>query len=113
MNSETYQRGERPPDWKKVQKEDPSNKLLSYFSPRRLTAEELRDGMLFVSGELNLEMGGLPIFPEINMGSCLAAAPCDGSVRLLTSLREIRDAKSAHRLCVSISRFARSNAGSI
>ncbi len=80
MNSETYQRGERPPDRKKVEKKDPSNKLLSYFLPRRLTAEELRDGMLFVSGELNLEMGGLPIFPEINMEVALQPRHVMGSV---------------------------------
>lgn len=80
MNSETYQRGERPPDRKMVQKKDPSNKLLSYFTPRRLTAEELRDGMLFVSGELNLEMGGLPIFPEINMEVALQPRHVMGSV---------------------------------
>ena len=30
-------------------------------------AEELRDGILLVSGELNRELGGLPIMPEINL----------------------------------------------
>ena len=41
--------------------------LLAVYEPRRLTAEELRDGMLAITGELNNEMGGLPIMPEINM----------------------------------------------
>ena len=45
-----------------------------------MTAEELRDGMLFVSGELNLEMGGLPIFPEINMEVALQPRHVMGSV---------------------------------
>ena len=35
--------------------------------PRRLTAEELRDGILKITGELNTEMGGVFIQPEINM----------------------------------------------
>ena len=35
--------------------------------PRRLTAEELRDAMLLVTGELNPELGGVPVMPEINL----------------------------------------------
>ena len=45
---------------------DPNNELWWVFQPRRLSAEELRDTMLAVTGELNPEMGGLPVFPEIN-----------------------------------------------
>ncbi len=41
------------------------------FKPRRLTAEELRDTMLAVSGELNPELGGIPIRPEINLEAAL------------------------------------------
>jgi hypothetical protein len=36
------------------------------FRPRRLTAEEFRDAMLCISGELNPELGGIPNRPEIN-----------------------------------------------
>ncbi len=39
----------------------------AYFLPRRLTAEELRDVMLWSSGELNQSVGGIPIRPEIPM----------------------------------------------
>ena len=46
---------------------DPENHLLAYFPPRRLTAEELRDSLLLVTGELNPAVGGLPAMPEINM----------------------------------------------
>ena len=46
---------------------DPDNKLIAYFTPRRLSAEEMRDTMLKMSGELNTKMGGIPIRPEINM----------------------------------------------
>jgi hypothetical protein len=41
------------------------------FKPRRLTAEELRDAMLYVSGELNLSLGGIPNRPEINLEAAL------------------------------------------
>jgi mono/diheme cytochrome c family protein len=45
---------------------DPKNELLSYFPTRRLAAEELRDSMLAVTGELNPQSGGHGVFPEIN-----------------------------------------------
>ena len=37
---------------------DPTNRLLSHMSRRRLDVEEIRDGMLALTGELNLTMGG-------------------------------------------------------
>jgi hypothetical protein len=37
---------------------DPDNRLLSHFPRRRLTAEEVRDTLLAVSGRLNPAMGG-------------------------------------------------------
>ena len=45
---------------------DAKNELLSYFPTRRLAAEELRDAMLAVTGELNPQSGGPGVFPEIN-----------------------------------------------
>jgi len=41
-------------------------RLLAFFPPRRMAAEELRDAMLAVTGELNPEMGGPGVYPEIN-----------------------------------------------
>ena len=67
ISSDTYRRSGRSPAPKKQLTIDPGNRLLSLFSPRRLTAEEYRDGTLHVTGELNPEMGGIPIKPEINM----------------------------------------------
>tara|TARA_R110002072_G_scaffold173600_1_gene328220 strand:- start:7983 stop:10778 length:2796 start_codon:yes stop_codon:yes gene_type:complete len=67
MMSETYRRSGQPADAKQQATVDPDNNLLASFPPRRLTAEELRDSTLLVSGELNPEMGGVPIMPEINL----------------------------------------------
>ena len=39
-------------------KVDGDSRLLWRFPPRRLSAEEIRDTLLSVSGKLNLEMGG-------------------------------------------------------
>jgi hypothetical protein len=47
---------------------DPDNRLLGRFSRRRLEAEAIRDSILFVSGRLNPEMYGLPIFPVLPDG---------------------------------------------
>jgi hypothetical protein len=44
---------------------DPANALFWRFNMRRLTAEEVRDSMLAVSGRLNLKMGGPSIYPPI------------------------------------------------
>jgi mono/diheme cytochrome c family protein len=44
---------------------DPENDLLWRFDPRRLTAEEVRDSILAVCGNLNRKMGGPSIHPTI------------------------------------------------
>lgn len=67
MTSDVYRRSSRPVDKSSQDAADPNNDLLATFPARRLTAEELRDSTLLISGELNREMGGVPIMPEINM----------------------------------------------
>ena len=52
---------------KEYRESDPNNQWLGYFEPHHLTAEEIRDSMLTISGELNRDMGGVPAIPEINM----------------------------------------------
>ena len=67
MASQAYQQASEREDIEEVRTKDPQNRLLAYFAPRRLSAEELRDSVLRVSGELNPELGGLPAKPEINL----------------------------------------------
>jgi hypothetical protein len=66
LTSESWKMATAHPDHAKLEEKDPDNKLLWVFRPRRLTAEELRDSILLITGELNREMGGLPTKPEIN-----------------------------------------------
>ena len=66
LTSETYRRSSRHPDPKSIDKKDPKGQFYAYFLPRRLVAEELRDSMLQVSGELNPDVGGIPVRPDIN-----------------------------------------------
>lgn len=65
--SQAYRRSSTHPDPQLLNSVDPTGQLLASFKPRRLTAEELRDAILLVTGELNPEMGGVPIMPEINL----------------------------------------------
>ncbi len=45
---------------------DPDNTLLWRMAPRRLEAEPVRDAILSVSGDLNLEVGGPSVMPPID-----------------------------------------------
>ena len=45
---------------------DPGNLLFGRFNMRRLTAEEVRDSILSVSGQLDLKVGGPSVFPKIS-----------------------------------------------
>jgi hypothetical protein len=44
---------------------DPANDLFWRFDMRRLSAEEIRDSILAVGGDLNLKMYGPGVYPEI------------------------------------------------
>ncbi|MBI1371225.1 MAG: DUF1549 domain-containing protein [Phycisphaera sp.] len=80
MTSEAYQRASTHDDLDAIATADANNELLSYFTPRRLTAEELRDAMLLTTGELNTEMGGLPAHPALNMEVAMQPRHIMGSV---------------------------------
>ncbi len=66
--SQTYRQSCRSEASADQVKNDPENRLLWKFNRRRLSAEEVRDAMLAVSGRLNVKPGGpgvmVPIEPE-------------------------------------------------
>lgn len=63
MTSAAYQMSNRRHDANLAK--DPANEQWWRFLPRRMTSEELRDNILAVTGELNLQMGGPSIFIPI------------------------------------------------
>jgi len=80
VTSQAYQQSSERPDIDGLRQQDSNNALLAYFPSRRLTAEEIRDAMLAASGELNLEMGGPGVFPEMNWEVALQPRHIMGSV---------------------------------
>ena len=66
MMSKVYQMSNEHKDLQKLQSVDPDNKFLAYYPARRIQAEVMYDSLLKKTGELNMEMGGPGIFPEIN-----------------------------------------------
>ena len=80
MSSEAYQRSTAHPQQRKLDRIDPNGELYARFTPRRLAAEEIRDAMLSLSGELNPTLGGIPIRPEINLEVALQPRHTMGSV---------------------------------
>jgi len=71
MNTNAYRRSPKHPSPETLASNDPNNISYAAFHPRRLTAEEIRDTMLMTSGELNRELGGIPIRPEMNLEAAL------------------------------------------
>jgi len=72
LNSSTYKQSSAPavtPARKAlVADKDPENKLLWRFNRRRLEAEEIRDAVLAVSGQLNTKAGGPSVMIPIDKG---------------------------------------------
>ncbi len=79
MNSAAYRRSSAHPDPKTLAEKDPLHQSYAAFLPRRLTAEELRDTMLAATGELNPELGGIPVRPEMNLEAALQPRQVMGS----------------------------------
>lgn len=71
MTSETYRRASAHPNVEKLSRLDSDSNSYAVFLPRRLAAEELRDAMLAVSGELNRKPGGIPARPDMNLEAAL------------------------------------------
>jgi hypothetical protein len=63
ISSRAYRRSSTPDSQNLL--EDPQNNLFWRYDMRRLTAEEIRDSLLALSGNLNLEQGGPWVYPEL------------------------------------------------
>lgn len=61
LNSATWKRSSASPSL--LLERDPENKLLGRFHRRRLSAEEIRDSLLFVAGRLEMDAGTAHPFP--------------------------------------------------
>ena len=79
--SEAYQRASAHPNQVEVDAEDPENVYLSHHSPRRLEAEELRDSIILVAGELSEMTGGPGTYPQINSDVALQPRHAMGTLR--------------------------------
>lgn len=80
--SETFRRSGHVSD--RARERDPSNRLLSYYSTRRLEAEGIRDAMLAVSGSLDGRLYGravLPVRPAEDANKRLFSGTLDGGGR--------------------------------
>ena len=80
LTSDAWRQSSERPDLDRLRTLDSKNSLLAYYPPRRLAAEEIRDAMLAASGELNLELGGPGVFPELNWEVALQPRHIMGSV---------------------------------
>ena len=83
LYSQTYRRSSTHPAPALLEREDPANEYLARFSPRRLTAEELRDSMIAVAGELSDLAGGPGTYPQINADVARQPRHAMGSLRPL------------------------------
>jgi hypothetical protein len=64
--SNTYRQSSRSTTTDKAFELDPANRLLWRFPRRRLAAEEIRDAMLAISGELNLKASGPSVIVPVD-----------------------------------------------
>lgn len=65
LTSATYRQAAQGAATSTANQVDPDNRWLSHFNRRRVTAEQLRDSMLHVSGRLNSSFGGPSIIPPV------------------------------------------------
>jgi hypothetical protein len=64
MTSQAYQMASAYEDAGNAER-DPENRFLWKYRPQRLEAETVRDSILWVSGGIDLSVGGPPVFPYV------------------------------------------------
>jgi hypothetical protein len=65
VGSNAFRQSSSSPHESNASERDPGNSLLWHYGRRRLTAEELRDALLSMSGRLNAAFGGESIMPPV------------------------------------------------
>jgi len=75
---------------KRAELKDPDNLLLSRMPMRRLDAEELHDGLLAISGRLNMRMGGEADEVQVYGRNYITGKPGDGGWRRSIFIRQRR-----------------------
>ena len=75
---------------------------------RRLTAEELRDSFLAISGELNRQFGGIPARPDLNPEVAFQPRQlmgvlrrCTKPIRFPSSVIDVRSMQNATGVCAT------------
>ena len=71
MLTAAYRRSSQHDQFADLRAKDPENKYYAVFEQRQLAAEEIRDSMLAVTGELNRQLGGIPNRPDMNLEAAL------------------------------------------
>jgi len=94
LYSNAYQRGGSYSEPEVLAEKDPSNSYLAVFSPRRLEAEELRDSMLAVAGELSDSAGGPGTYPQINSDVARQPRHAMGSLQPVYRSEPMRDRRN-------------------
>lgn len=79
MTSDAYQRSLTLPPGVQA---DRATELLASFPVRRISAEELRDALLQASGEINLELGGIPARPQMHWDAAQMAVNVQSGIDL-------------------------------
>jgi hypothetical protein len=65
VNSAAYRQSTQNPDYQKAIAKDADNRMLWRHDLRRLSAEQLRDAILCVSGQMQAHDGGPPLWPTL------------------------------------------------
>ena len=86
--SRAYRQSSAKP--KLAESQDPDNVLLSRMPMRRLDAEELHDGLLFIAGRLNMRMGGEPAKVQVFGRGYVTGKPSDKGWRRSVYIRQRR-----------------------
>lgn len=100
LTSSTYQQSSTSIN-PENQDKDPENRLLWKMRLRRLEGEMIRDAVLFVSGSLNLKVGGPGIFPEVDSGR-IESSPKEAAQLLYQRWPVTRDGPEVWRRSVYV-----------